>query len=259
MLRAALAMRALARMVVPDYARTLRGDRWRRRVAAATERLVATTDCVLSGPFRGMKYVSAAYSSQLGPKLLGTYELEVADIIEQIIGSGVARVVNVGAAEGYYAVGLLLRGGGLQVDAFESEEPAPEDLLRLAALNGVAGRLRVHGTCTTELLDKAVAGADAVVIMDVDGGEDDLLDPVRAPALAAVPILVELHDHLLPGIERTLRARFSSTHAMRWIPAELRSSGDAPDTPLVPRADMQPLMWEARPDGQSWLWMTPSR
>lgn len=42
----------------------------------------ATRDAaVLSGPFTGMKYVSQSVGSMWWPKILGTYELELADVI----------------------------------------------------------------------------------------------------------------------------------------------------------------------------------
>src|SRR5215208_3855790 len=63
---------------------------------------------VLSGIFAGMRYVRDAVGGQLYPKLLGTYELELVPVIQALNRKRVARIVDVGAAEGYYAVGLAL-------------------------------------------------------------------------------------------------------------------------------------------------------
>src|SRR5438105_426555 len=66
---------------------------------------------VLDGPFRGLRYPSASsLHSGLLPKLLGTYEAELHGPIEHLLKSRTyGAVVDVGAAEGYYAVGFALR------------------------------------------------------------------------------------------------------------------------------------------------------
>src|SRR4051812_19305855 len=63
---------------------------------------------VLQGPFAGMQYVTESYGSQLVPKLLGSYENELHDLVEQIVAQRPKIVIDIGAAEGYYAVGLAL-------------------------------------------------------------------------------------------------------------------------------------------------------
>ena len=107
----ALARRALG----PTYPRALR--RWRaaqaarraRRVAAVTRRFVAWHGLTVSGgPFAGLAYPDRAPIS-LVPKLLGIYERELHGAIEAAIRAQPGLIVNVGAADGYYAVGLARR------------------------------------------------------------------------------------------------------------------------------------------------------
>ena len=65
------------------------------------------TGCsVTSGPFAGMRYIDASFGSAYIPKLLGTYEQELSNVLAGIIAKRPKAVVDVGAAEGYYAVGL---------------------------------------------------------------------------------------------------------------------------------------------------------
>ena len=60
---------------------------------------------VISGPFAGMQYVNTSVGSALEPKILGTYELELHDVFERLLDKDFAAIVNVGAGEGYLAVG----------------------------------------------------------------------------------------------------------------------------------------------------------
>src|SRR5207302_355482 len=61
---------------------------------------------ILGGPFAGMEYVSAATEGALVPRLLGTYESELHPHLQAFAEAGLDCVVDVGCAEGYYAVGL---------------------------------------------------------------------------------------------------------------------------------------------------------
>src|SRR5258708_2693479 len=109
-----------------------------RRALRAEKRILARLgrpDRVLQGPFVGMYTRVRAYCSAMLPKILGTYEREIADAIETICQAGCDRIIDIGAAEGYYAVGMALRNTKAQVIAFELASGAAYDLKRLAARN----------------------------------------------------------------------------------------------------------------------------
>src|SRR5207302_964150 len=68
-----------------------------------------TNLCVNSGPFKGMLYIGTAFCSAYIPKLIGTYERELTNIVEEICARMPPLIVDVGAAEGYYAIGFATR------------------------------------------------------------------------------------------------------------------------------------------------------
>src|SRR5207249_10415948 len=96
---------------------------------------------ILAGPFAGMKYVSTSVGSVYEPKLMGTYELELHPIIEQLCKQQFSRIIDVGAAEGYYAVGMAMRSPRSEVIAFETTTEGQALIAQLAALNEVAARV----------------------------------------------------------------------------------------------------------------------
>ena len=61
---------------------------------------------ILSGPFKGMRYGDFSYNSALIPKLLGTYEADLHGWVGEAVAAGYDAVINIGCAEGYYAVGF---------------------------------------------------------------------------------------------------------------------------------------------------------
>src|SRR6185312_7312344 len=79
---------------------------------------------VLSGPFAGMLYHAAAAGSVLGPKLIGSYEHEISAWIEATVNANYQRILDVGCAEGYYAVGFARRMPQVEVYAFDLDATA---------------------------------------------------------------------------------------------------------------------------------------
>lgn len=62
---------------------------------------------VLNGPFKGLKYpFKEAFGSVFTPKIIGTYELELHSIVNEILVSGYKHIIDIGAAEGYYSIGF---------------------------------------------------------------------------------------------------------------------------------------------------------
>ncbi|WCM27919.1 hypothetical protein NDN01_03025 [Sphingomonas sp. QA11] len=244
----------LARKFAPDFVRP-----HRYFVALARNR---TGQRVTDGPFKGMRYVDHSVGSAYVPKLLGIYERELAAVIEQIITSKPSLIVDVGAAEGYYAVGLALRLPDARVIAFEMEAEGRAAIAEMAASNNVADRVTILATCEADGLKAALDGASgAVVIMDVEGYEESLLDPVKIPALATVPFLLELHEFVVPGISETIARRFEKTHELRLIWAENRSRDDFPWrtmlTSLLPGSYIDDAVSEMRPERMSWYFASP--
>jgi hypothetical protein len=234
-----------------------------RPTAVLTRAVVRKTRSVVAaGPFRGMKYVAAGVGSVYYPKLLGVYERELHPIVEQIVRLGPDRIIDVGAAEGYYAVGLALRNPRATVVAFEQTDDGRRLVAEMAAGNGVADRVRVLGRCEPADLRAQVAGAKRpVVVCDVEGYEQTLLDPAAVPQLVNSRVLVELHEFIIPGIGETIRGRFRGTHRITEVAQTDRTRTDYPYLPwlarLLPRAYATYPVNEFRPARMSWLWLEP--
>lgn len=217
---------------------------------------------VRMGPFAGMRYVDTSVGSCFIPKLLGIYERELAPKVEIICRSGSDLIVDVGAAEGYYAVGLALRNPRARVVAFEMEEPGRRAIGEMARLNQVADRLLVRGRCEPRDLAAALAGSSRpVIVCDAEGYEEELLDPHDVTALRSAVILVETHEFVRCGITRELQGRFAPSHDVELIWQEPRRRADFPwralGTRLLPRAYLDWAVSEWRPERMCWLWMVP--
>ena len=217
---------------------------------------------VVSGPFCNMIYGEESLCSRYYPKLLGTYEQELWDTIEKVCSSAPKLIIDVGAAEGYYAVGMALRLPEAEVIAFEACSHDP--IRRLSLLNAVADRVNARGICDISSLRAALSRAERrFVLMDIEGGEAMLLNPVVVPELMTTEILVELHEFVIPGVGALMRGRFAETHAIVEISAQERTVHDIP-FPVLQSAYFHSEQYyleylnEARPTCMSWLYMSPS-
>jgi 2-polyprenyl-3-methyl-5-hydroxy-6-metoxy-1,4-benzoquinol methylase len=100
-----------------------------RRIDRITRAIVKRHGLVvLDGPFAGMRYVPQAAGSSLLPKLLGCYEAELHPTLTSVFSLNYRQVVDVGCAEGYYAVGLATRILEARVFAFDTDMQAREYL-----------------------------------------------------------------------------------------------------------------------------------
>lgn len=173
---------------------------------------------VRSGPFQGMKYPGAeAAGSALTPKLLGSYERELHPLIERLIAKGYDDVIDVGCAEGYYATGMALRLPGARVHAYDTSETARALCSSMAALNGVAERVSVKTTCTSETLINFPKPGRTLVIVDCESYEKVLFTAAVRDALKGCDVLIEMHDFLDVTISTELEALFGSTHELTTV------------------------------------------
>lgn len=209
---------------------------------------------VLWGPFRGMAYPVRASEGARNPRLIGCYEASLAPVIEEIIGTGYDRVIDIGSAEGYYAVGFALRIPGARVIARDTDAKAQAACAALAAANGVAGRVEVGGAVTSGDFERLVTGR-CLILCDIEGAEVELLDPETAPSLKGADLLVEVHEGMRPGSLALLERRFALSHDIRRIGRQVKDEGLPDWAEQLSDMDRLLLLWEWRSSPTPWLWM----
>lgn len=227
-----------------------------------------TNGQVIAGPFVGMKYVKSSIGSVYPSKLMGTYELELQSVIEELCQNDWRTIVDVGAAEGYYAVGMALRCPNARVIAFESETEGQQLILKMAQLNKVVNQITVKGHCNLLALKQILNSSfNCLLIMDVEGEEILLLQPQLISGLKNSEILVELHEHIYPNLSEEISSRFQSTHYIKRIQQRNRTVRDLPfKSPFSRwllsmitenRLTLDPLTGQIQPLQMSWLYMKP--
>lgn len=231
--------------------------KWRAAVLDNTlVRLSGTA--VLTGPFAGMAYPVIASEGSRAARLIGAYEASLAPVIETIVARAYPLVIDVGSAEGYYAVGLARRMPGARVLARDASDRAQALCRKLAEVNGVADRVEVGGLFTHADFNICALQPTAVII-DIEGAEDELLDPAAAPGLRHADILVEVHEGMKPGLLARIEQRFLGTHAITRLDRRLAPEALPAWTERLSDLDRLLLLWEWRASPTPWLWMEAAK
>jgi len=217
---------------------------------------------IAHGPFQGMKYPRAqSVNSCLFPKLLGSYERELHQILETICNANYTEIVDIGCAEGYYAVGLAMRIPTAKVFAYDTDGTAKAMCEELAELNHVRQRIVIGSFCDVETLHSIPFSGRGLIFSDCEGYEKSLFTPEVVPFLCHHDLLIETHDLADIEISSQIRQRFKNTHAITAvqsiddiIKAHTYSYEELCDYDLSSR---KILLAEDRAVIQEWLYMTP--
>jgi len=182
-----------------------------RNASIANDLKQALGGRVFSGPFKGMKLVPEAMNSASTPHMLGCYEHELHATMERVIADGYEKILNIGCSFGYYSVGLALRMPHVSIEAYDIDPDARAACRHMAEMNNVTDRVSVGGEFRGEDFAR-YAGKKTLALVDIEGAERALLDPIKYPALLGMDLIIEMHDIVDRGISKLILERFSPTH-----------------------------------------------
>ena len=125
---------------------------------------------VMQGPLQGMDFLPQSAEGCHIAKLLGCYEQPLQPHIEAAIQANYPTLLNIGCAEGYYAVGMARRMPETKVLAFDLNPKAQEVCAALAQKNAVSDRIRIGALFKPEDF-AAYADQKVLVLCDIEGAK----------------------------------------------------------------------------------------
>lgn len=215
---------------------------------------------VLNGPFKGLKYpYIQAVGSAVFAKLLGTYESECHQVLEEICSRRYSEIINIGCGEGYYAVGLAIKITEAKVFAFDTSEAAQMLTKEMATLNNVLDRMTIGSFCSAEFLATFPFSEKGLIICDCEGCERELFRQATYN-LSRSDLLIEIHDFIDVNISAIITNQFSDTHKIEII----RGIDDIQKTRSMDLAELNgfdfqtkyDLIREGRPGIMEWMYLT---
>lgn len=214
---------------------------------------------VAYGPFKGldldpeMSWSQAALSSML----LGCYELEVMNAIHSQEFAERTHFVDIGAADGFYAVGGLRNGRFQSADVFELTQSGREKIRRNAERNGVLNQMRIFGAADSQLTE-ILAGVNwhnTILLCDIEGDEFDLFDDACLDSVNGAMILIEIHNWVTEFWNRytALLKRAASRFELRLLERSTFPRHHMPELRGVPDDNRMLMLSEGRPNVMRFL------
>ena len=182
---------------------------------------------ILVGPFAGVileklnwgRRDFVAYSG-------GIYEQEVLSYFVNTKGL-FKTFIDIGAADGYYAVSTLKNNFFEYVHAFEKSSTSQEIIKFNAQINEVDHKLSIHGKFDISFekyLGKDFDWASTLILSDIEGAEFELFDADLLSKISGAHIIIELHKRDRDDIEiQKFEALLAKFNAISFIKSHERN------------------------------------
>ena len=180
---------------------------------------------IINGPFKGMKYISESVGSCHMPKILGIYENEIYPTLLNFLSNS-DLFVDIGAAEGYYAVGSAIKYPNLNVIAFEMDKTGRQYISNLKKRNNVDNvEIRKKFSNVDFFSIQKSAYNRITYLIDIEGEEINIFSKYHNHFNNSY-FIIEIHDRVSNEIESYLKRFYSNTHNTYIIPIKDKSISD---------------------------------
>ncbi|MDB4508419.1 hypothetical protein N9051_02420 [Akkermansiaceae bacterium] len=181
-----------------------------RRKSLAKEIFAKHKGVVQCGPFEGMHLNGVANISQAahGLKIFGLYEEPVMKAMLEWCPT--ECLIDIGAGDGYYPVGMLKKNLVKRAICFEMSESGQVAIKTNAELNQVGGQVEILGAAGVDMADvldqMKVPKEQTIILCDIEGAEFSLITKELIEKLSGAKFVIELHEPIADGDNAKLRA-----------------------------------------------------
>lgn len=214
---------------------------------------------VVGGPFKGL-IIDDSHRRKLNI-LLGNFESDVQSVLFEKAKLRIHKTfINIGGADGFYALGLLKTGFFDNVIVYETIEKY-RDNIRINQKNNNLTGLQIYGHCDNRELNLIVKKyRNPFILCDIEGGEFDLFNKEVILQLSNSTLIIEIHmfdnSHLEKYIE--LKNKFSNTHSITEINQRYVQTKELDTLKHLKDLDILMLLNENRRIRGLWLLLEPN-
>jgi hypothetical protein len=217
---------------------------------------------VKHGPFKGMRLISDKWWGNDSVSMyFGLYEQEILNELASL--SREQKIfIDIGAANGYYAIGVLVGSLFEESICYELSDNGRDVIQRNAVLNGVSNKIEIRGAAQKDFFEQIPDGKrqQAVLLIDIEGAEFELLTDRFFNAFRRSTIFVELHERAFAdGQQRlaNLRAIASQMFNIKEIRMGARDPGKFLELQELSDTDRWLICSEGRPFMMHWWRLDP--
>lgn len=215
---------------------------------------------MVSGPFKGAPLTPGAKNHEWN-KVVRAYKFYLHAAVEDVIQRQPPVCIDVGAAEGYYTLGLAHRLPKSRHIAYEMVDEFRAILSESVAKS--AAPVQIKGLCTREdLIHDLKSSSSGFLLMDCEGAEEQLLTEETTPYLKNWIVLLEVHDFQAPGAGEKILKLFADSHTVEVLHSRDPNASDltafAPwPMNLICREAFRSLFDEGRNCSMRFFYFTP--
>jgi hypothetical protein len=215
------------------------------------------------GIFKGLKLSPKTWwgTADRASMLLGLYEKDVLDSLQNI-PKKFTTFIDLGAADGYYGIGVLVNNLFQNSICFEISKEGRQIIRENAQLNNVLNKVEIRGIAKKDFYDDLSTHtlSNAVLFIDIEGAEFELIDKATFSAFNKSIIFVELHDWFFEDGEeklKKLKNDSTTTHVLTELTMGSRDLSIFPELNKLNDNDRWLICSEGRGQLMKWLRFDP--
>ncbi len=218
---------------------------------------------VAYGPFKGLKISTDNHwgIADKGAMTLGLYEK---DILNELVKlkSDYDIFIDLGAADGYYGIGVIVSKIFKKSYCFEISDKGREVIQNNALLNSVSDNVVIYGIADKKFHEKINPEniKKSVLFVDIEGGEFELFDKTIFKIFRHSVIFIELHDWFYTDASdkiSRLKSDSSETHTWNEIKMGERDLSKFNELESLSDSDRWLLCSEGRAKNMTWVKLMP--
>ena len=144
----------------------------------------------------------------IASKIYGFYENKIQQKLKDINNP---ILIDIGAADGFFAIGSLKSKICEFCYAFEETKTSRENLSKTAKINNVQNKLSIIGKVTKDnfftLLPSKINFSEVTILCDIEGGEFDFFSDEILATIRCSNIIIEIHKNHNKNLEIDLLER----------------------------------------------------
>lgn len=219
---------------------------------------------IQEGVFKGLQLSSDTNISNgaLAMKIFGLYEQIV---IEEIVSAGPFNdCIDIGAADGYFPLGMLKAGLAKRTICFEATTKGQTSIKLNAKANNLSDKIVVYSkadeTFETKLHEANYQPQKSLIICDIEGAEFEIFSKEFFNYVHGATIIIELHDRVLGkslSLREDLAALFPDDYSTKIIKSQPVTWGGIQDLEELHDIDRALVTCEGRKKIGEWLIASP--
>jgi hypothetical protein len=236
---------------------------YKRRIEISKKIDALFNSTVKYGPFKGLKLSTESWwgSTDRASMLFGLYEKEVLDSLQNI-PKEYTTFIDLGAADGYYGIGVLVNNLFEKSICYEISEEGRKTIRDNAQINKVQNKVEIRGKAKKIFYDELSSDilSKSVLLIDIEGSEFELVDKETFKTLNNSIVFIELHDwFFVDGATKLQKLKNDSisTHTITEITMGARDPSIFPELKKLHDNDRWIICSEGRKQLMTWLRFDP--